>query len=332
MRPGLIEAIAATPGVVPYFDLSFQHASAAGAAPDAPVRRHRRASSTCSSGPRAAPRRPASAATSSSASPARPRTTSPSSSGFLAAARLDAIGVFGYSDEDGTEAADAATASSTDDVIERARRAGDARWPRSCRPSAPRSGSADGRGAGRGGRGGRRSEGRAAHQAPEVDGDRPCSSAARRGLASGDLVPAVVVGSEGVDLVADRSRRSATRASRGASGAIEPSERDPIGRAARAGAVSVWNVANALTVLRLVLVPVFVWLLLSHRSDQPGWRLGPPWSFAVAIAHRPRRRPARPQARPGHRLRQDRRPDRRQGADRHGVDRAVRSSASCRGG
>src|SRR5213076_3131138 len=28
-RPGLVEAIAATPGVSPYFDLSFQHASAA---------------------------------------------------------------------------------------------------------------------------------------------------------------------------------------------------------------------------------------------------------------------------------------------------------------
>src|SRR6185369_11907150 len=27
-RPGLVEAIASTPGVTPYFDLSFQHASA----------------------------------------------------------------------------------------------------------------------------------------------------------------------------------------------------------------------------------------------------------------------------------------------------------------
>src|SRR5206468_9900180 len=27
LRPGLIEAIASTPGVAPYFDLSFQHAS-----------------------------------------------------------------------------------------------------------------------------------------------------------------------------------------------------------------------------------------------------------------------------------------------------------------
>ena len=54
--PALVEAIATTPGVAPYFDLSFQHASRAGAAPDAPVRRHRRASSSCSSrSARAAP-------------------------------------------------------------------------------------------------------------------------------------------------------------------------------------------------------------------------------------------------------------------------------------
>ena len=43
--------------------------------------------------------------TSSSASPARPRPTWPSSSSSWADAGLDAIGIFGYSDEDGTEAA-----------------------------------------------------------------------------------------------------------------------------------------------------------------------------------------------------------------------------------
>ena len=39
LRPGLIEVIASTPGVAPYFDLSFQHASGPGAAGDAAVRR-----------------------------------------------------------------------------------------------------------------------------------------------------------------------------------------------------------------------------------------------------------------------------------------------------
>lgn len=43
------------------------------------------------------------------------------------------------------------------------------------------------------------------------------------------------------------------------------------------------NAANALTVLRLVLVPVFAWMLLSHPDDL-GWRLGSTAVFAVAIA------------------------------------------------
>ena len=38
-RPGLVTAIASTPGVAAYYDLSFQHASNAGAAPDAALRR-----------------------------------------------------------------------------------------------------------------------------------------------------------------------------------------------------------------------------------------------------------------------------------------------------
>ena len=38
LRPALLEVIATTPGVAPYFDLSFQHASRTGAAPDAAVR------------------------------------------------------------------------------------------------------------------------------------------------------------------------------------------------------------------------------------------------------------------------------------------------------
>ena len=38
LRPGLLEAIATTPGVAPYFDLSFQHASNTRAPPDAPLR------------------------------------------------------------------------------------------------------------------------------------------------------------------------------------------------------------------------------------------------------------------------------------------------------
>ena len=77
IRPGLLRAMADTPGVVPYYDISFQHAS------ESLLRSMRRfgsreAFSTCS--PRCGPMRPrpASGATSSSGSPVRPRPTSTS--------------------------------------------------------------------------------------------------------------------------------------------------------------------------------------------------------------------------------------------------------------
>ena len=83
----------------------------AGAAPDAPVRRHRALPALIEQIRRSRPSA-GSAPTSSSASPARPRTTSPSWSASWPRRRLDAVGVFGYSDEDGTEAS-ACPASST---------------------------------------------------------------------------------------------------------------------------------------------------------------------------------------------------------------------------
>jgi CDP-diacylglycerol--glycerol-3-phosphate 3-phosphatidyltransferase len=47
-------------------------------------------------------------------------------------------------------------------------------------------------------------------------------------------------------------------------------------------AASAWNVANALTALRLVLVPVFGWLLLAGGGHQPGLRILAAAVFAVA--------------------------------------------------
>ena len=88
-----------------YFDLSFQHSS------EPVLRRMRRFGSTerflelLALGPRAGARAPARGATSSSASPARPAADVDELVRFLTEARLDAIGVFDYSDEDGTEAA-----------------------------------------------------------------------------------------------------------------------------------------------------------------------------------------------------------------------------------
>ena len=62
-RPGLVEAIAHDRRRRDYFDLSFQHASADGAAPDAPVRRPRELPRRCSTRCARSRRRPACAPT-----------------------------------------------------------------------------------------------------------------------------------------------------------------------------------------------------------------------------------------------------------------------------
>ena len=120
---------------------------------------------------------------------------------FLTEARLDAIGVFDYSDEDGTEAARPRPARSAR-PRSRGGTSGSARWPRSCATSGPRSGSAplvdvlvETRGRRR-----RRGAGR-----PPGAGGRRLDHAGRRprpGLRVGDLVRARVTGTDGVDLVA----------------------------------------------------------------------------------------------------------------------------------
>ena len=80
LRPGLLEVIAGTDRIAPYFDLSFQHSS------PTLLRRMRRFGGTddflalIERARSLAPGRRASAPTSSSASRGRPRTTSPSSS------------------------------------------------------------------------------------------------------------------------------------------------------------------------------------------------------------------------------------------------------------
>ena len=48
------------------------------------------------------------------------------------------------------------------------------------------------------------------------------------------------------------------------------------------GAPSSWNVANALTVLRLVLVPVFLVALFQDGGDSAAWRVAAFVAFAVA--------------------------------------------------
>ncbi|GAB3847595.1 30S ribosomal protein S12 methylthiotransferase RimO [Micromonospora andamanensis] len=103
-RPGLIEAIASTPGVAPYFDLSFQHSS------EPVLRRMRRFGSTDRFLELLAAARqlaPEAGARSNFivGFPGETRGDVDELVRFLTEARLDAIGVFDYSDEDGTEAA-----------------------------------------------------------------------------------------------------------------------------------------------------------------------------------------------------------------------------------
>jgi CDP-diacylglycerol--glycerol-3-phosphate 3-phosphatidyltransferase len=50
--------------------------------------------------------------------------------------------------------------------------------------------------------------------------------------------------------------------------------------ASRTAAPSNWNTANALTLLRLLLVPFFVWFLLLEGGDEPVWRIA---AFAVFV-------------------------------------------------
>ena len=200
VRPGLIEVMAATPGVVPYFDLSFQHASG-------PVLRRMRRFGDRARFTELVERIRELAPDAGVRSnfivgfPGETEADLAELEQFLNLARLDAIGIFGYSDEDGTEAATFADDIKVDED-EVARRvsefAGLAEEVMAQR-AADRIGETvevlveEVTGAGR-------YEGRAAHQAPDVDGST--TLLAGRPLTPGDLVTAQVVESVGADLVA----------------------------------------------------------------------------------------------------------------------------------
>ncbi|TDE14041.1 30S ribosomal protein S12 methylthiotransferase RimO [Jiangella asiatica] len=196
MRPTLVDAMLSTPGVVPYFDLSFQHASTP------LLRRMRRFGGTSSFLDLIASVRDRvpSAGIRSNVIVGFPGETEDDVAeleSFLTQARLDVVGVFGYSDEDGTEAASFDGKLDADEIAERVERVGDLVEELVAQRAEDRVGEtvsvlveSVGDGV---------VEGRAAHQGPEVDGTTTVSGVH---AAVGDLIEAVVTGSDGADLAA----------------------------------------------------------------------------------------------------------------------------------
>ncbi len=202
MRPGLIDVLTSTPKVAPYFDLSFQHS-----APDV-LRAMRRFGDTDrflelldtirSKAPEAGVR-----SNFIVGFPGETEADLAELERFLSGARLDAIGVFGYSDEEGTEAATYENKLDEDVVAERLAHISRLAEELSSQRAEERVGQTvqvlvesvdedDEEGA---------AYGRAAHQAPETDGQVLFTG--RAGLRAGRMVEAKVVGTEGVDLVAE---------------------------------------------------------------------------------------------------------------------------------
>jgi ribosomal protein S12 methylthiotransferase len=198
VRPGLIDVMTSTPGVVPYFDLSFQHASG-------PVLRtmrrfgdRARFTALIDSIRAACP----SAGVRSNFIVGFPGETAADLRElelFLSGARLDAIGIFGYSDEDGTEAASLPGKVDEEEIARRVGEFAGIADEVMAQRAADRVGETvevlveEALGDGR-------FEGRAAHQAPDVDGST--TLLADRRLAPGDLVTARVTESAGADLIA----------------------------------------------------------------------------------------------------------------------------------
>jgi ribosomal protein S12 methylthiotransferase RimO len=205
LRPSLLSVIATTPVVAPYFDLSFQHAS------PAVLRRMKRFGSReqfLELLERARALAPQAGARSNVivGFPGETEADLEELERFLTEARLDVVGVFGYSDEEGTEAAELDGKHDPDVIAGRLARVSALAEELMAQRAEDRIGESvevlveeigeDG------------VIGRALHQGPDVDGVteliRP------EGLTGvprlGELVEARVVASDGVNLVARAGR------------------------------------------------------------------------------------------------------------------------------
>ena len=208
VRPSLIDVLTSTPGVVPYFDLSFQHAS------PTVLRRMRRfggGQEFLDLLGQIRDRVPEAGARSNVivGFPGESAAELAELEDFLAEARLDVVGVFGYSDEEGTHAATLPGKIDPDEVADREGRISRLVEQLLSQRADERIGSvvdvlvdrvvagddADLPGAIAD------AEGRADHQAPEVDGVTVLRGCA---VEPGGVVRARVVAAEGIDLVAER--------------------------------------------------------------------------------------------------------------------------------
>jgi ribosomal protein S12 methylthiotransferase len=202
LRPDLLRVLATTPGVAPYFDLSFQHASTS------VLRRMKRFGGTDSFLDLLARARALAPDLGARSNvivgfPGETEDDVLELERFLSEARLDAIGVFGYSDEEGTDAVDFPDKVPSEVIAERVERISSLAHELSSQRAEDRIGT--------------RVEvlvedswvdddepeliGRAAHQGPEVDGSVRLVGA--QGIARGRIVEAFVTDSEGVDLIAE---------------------------------------------------------------------------------------------------------------------------------
>lgn len=194
MRPDLISVIANTPGLVPYFDLSFQHAS------NAVLRRMKRFGGTDSfldllsairmHNPLAGARTNVIVGF-----PGETEADLEELIAFIEGAQLDAVGVFAYSDEDGTAAVDLPDHLPEHEVQARfeavskvALRVSESSALRRIGQSVTVLIEEPG------------NLGRAEHQGPEVDGSTTIVS--EQEFKVGDFISAVVTATDGVDLLA----------------------------------------------------------------------------------------------------------------------------------
>ena len=203
IRMDLLDVMASTPGVVPYFDISFQHAS------EPLLRRMRRFGSRqgfLDLVDQVRARAPLAGIRSNVivGFPGETEEDLAELEAFLTAARLDVVGVFGYSDEDGTEAETYEGKFASHVIAERVAHFTTLVEELNIQRAEERIGE--------------RVEvlvegidqdtdeltGRAAHQGPDVDGATILRL--RRGVrapAVGEIIAARVVDTEGIDLIAE---------------------------------------------------------------------------------------------------------------------------------